>query len=224
MFTGIIEASGQVCSLVRRGGDLQLTLISQTLSMADVRLGDSIAVNGVCLTVTDFGDDFFTVDVSIETLSRSSLEHLKQGSVVNLEKAMAANGRFGGHMVSGHVDGVGTIANLSKSGRAIDIWLSYPAELGRYIAEKGSITVDGISLTVNELDVDGHQLRLTIIPHTLLCTTIQNWRTGSKVNIEVDVVARYLERLLAPASGDVKSSGLTMAKLAEYGFLSGLKG
>lgn len=222
MFTGIIEASGHVRSFVRRSGDVQLTITSRTLSMTDVHLGDSIAVNGVCLTVTDFGDEFFSADVSVETLSRSSLEFLKQGSVVNLEKAMAANGRFGGHMVSGHVDGVGTITKLSKSGRAIDIWLLYPPVLGRYIAEKGSITVDGISLTVNELQ--DRQLRLTIIPHTMLSTTIEGWKSGTKVNIEVDVVARYLERLFTPIVDDEKPAGLTMEKLAKYGFLSGFKG
>lgn len=217
MFTGIIEALGSVRNIHRQGRDAQLILATGALAMDDVHLGDSIAVNGVCLTVVEFGADYFKADVSHETLSRSSLGALKPGSKVNLEKAMAANGRFGGHMVSGHVDGIATLAKIDNSGLAIDLWFKYPAELGRYIAEKGSITVDGISLTVN--DVTDDMLRLTIIPHTSEQTTISQWKVGSQVNIEVDVVARYLERLLQPQTAD-KSAGLTYQTLAENGFLS----
>ncbi|MFM2482274.1 riboflavin synthase [Celerinatantimonas sp. YJH-8] len=224
MFTGIIEALGSIRAITRQGADAQLTIATANLSMDDVHLGDSIAVNGVCLTVVAFGQDYFKADVSHETLARSSLCQLKLGSAVNLEKAMAANGRFGGHMVSGHVDGVATVQRIDNHGRSIDLWLKFPVELGRYIAEKGSITVDGISLTVNE--VSDHLLRLTIIPHTSEQTTISQWRGGSLVNLEVDVVARYLERLLTGTAESTAShsTGLTMQTLAENGFLSGHRG
>ncbi|MFM2486384.1 riboflavin synthase [Celerinatantimonas yamalensis] len=222
MFTGIVEALGRVQSIKRCGPDVQLTLQTGQLSMADVQLGDSIAVNGVCLTVVEFSADFFRADVSYETLSRSSLGKLKIGAWVNLEKAMVANGRFGGHMVSGHVDGLAQITQMQRQGQAVDVWLKYPADLARYIAEKGSLTVDGISLTVNQLQDD--QLRVTIIPHTSAQTTMNEWQVGRVVNIEVDVVARYLERLVMPEKTDRSTSGLTHDKLAEFGFLSVSRG
>ncbi|CAG9297324.1 riboflavin synthase [Celerinatantimonas diazotrophica] len=219
MFTGIIEARGTIQALRRRSVDVQLKVATHTLDMSDVHIGDSIAVNGVCLTVVEYSQDHFCADVSHETLSRSSLGKLKVGSNVNLEKAMAANGRFGGHMVSGHVDGLATVKSVSHQGLGIDIWLEFPAELGKYIAEKGSITLDGISLTVNELRQS--QFRLTIIPHSAEQTTISEWRKGSQINLEVDVVARYLERLLqSPNSTHTRSDTLSEEKLAECGFLS----
>ena len=218
MFTGIIEAIGRVETVTAVGGDVRLRLAVGQLDMADVKLGDSIAVNGVCLTVVEFDQGHFTADVSNETLAHSSLKGLKRGSSVNLEKAMLANGRFGGHIVSGHVDGLGELIQISPNGRALDYWVRVPTELARYIAEKGSVTVDGVSLTVNQ--VKGDTFRLTIIPHTAEQTIIQQYQVGQSVNLEVDVLARYLERLLtAPSERDKAQAGLTIEALAQAGFV-----
>ncbi|WP_026972989.1 riboflavin synthase [Aliagarivorans marinus] len=218
MFTGIIEACGQISEMRRVGGDIALSISCPELDMGDVRLGDSIAVNGVCLTVVRFDAESFVADVSHETIAQSALSKLKVGAKVNLEKAMLASSRFGGHIVSGHVDGVATVARIEKQARAIDLWIKPPAELQRYIAHKGSITVDGISLTVNQLD--GDLFRLTIIPHSAEQTTIVQWRQGDPVNIEVDVLARYLERLMQfPAQPDAPASGgIDKQFLAQHGF------
>ncbi len=221
MFTGIIEAQGKLIASQPKNGDVTLKLQSQQLDFSDVALGDSIAVNGVCLTVTEFGGDYFCADVSRETLRLTTLGNLSSGSLVNLEKAMQPSSRFGGHMVSGHVDGLGKVVTLSRDARSLHIEVEAPAELARYIARKGSITVDGISLTVNA--VDGCVFSLNIIPHTAEVTTIGQWQTGSRVNLEVDVVARYLERLLQaePEKGeDSKKSGIDRAFLAQHGFSS----
>ncbi|MGY5452490.1 riboflavin synthase [Agarivorans sp. MS3-6] len=216
MFTGIIEALGKISSIEKRRGDVRLNIACGHLDMADVRLGDSIAVNGICLTVVEYGSDFFCADVSTETLSLTSLAKCKQGDKVNLEKAMLATNRFGGHIVSGHVDGLAEVVNISPSARAINIWLKVPSELARYIAHKGSVTVDGISLTVNE--VQQQQLRLTIIPHTAEQTTISQWAPGQKINLEVDVIARYVERLIGYAEEN-KESTISTAFLAQHGFM-----
>src|SRR5690606_14955381 len=219
MFTGIIEAKGEIQSLAPRGGDVALTVLTGALDMSDVQLGDSIAVNGVCLTVTSLPGRGFTADVSGETLALTSLGTLKAGSVVNLEKALTPTTRLGGHLVSGHVDGVGTVRNLRPDARSTRIDIEAPAALARYIAQKGSITVDGVSLTVNS--VSGAVFSLNIIPHTQDMTTIGTWQAGTRVNLEVDIIARYLERLLLgeraaePGAGE----GLSMAFLAEHGFL-----
>ncbi|AJD49528.1 riboflavin synthase subunit alpha [Isoalcanivorax pacificus W11-5] len=219
MFTGIIEAKGEIQSLAPRGGDVALTVLTGALDMSDVQLGDSIAVNGVCLTVTSLPGRGFTADVSGETLALTSLGALKAGSVVNLEKALTPTTRLGGHLVSGHVDGVGTVRSLRPDARSTRIDIEAPAALARYIAQKGSITVDGISLTVNS--VSGAVFSLNIIPHTQDMTTIGTWQAGTRVNLEVDIIARYLERLLLgeraaePGAGE----GLSMAFLAEHGFL-----
>ena len=219
MFTGIIEAKGEIQSLAPRGGDVALTVLSGALDMRDVQLGDSIAVNGVCLTVTSLPGRGFTADVSGETLALTSLGALKAGSVVNLEKALTPTTRLGGHLVSGHVDGVGTVRSLRPDARSTRIDIEAPAALARYLAQKGSITVDGISLTVNS--VSGAVFSLNIIPHTQDMTTIGTWQAGTRVNLEVDIIARYLERLLLgeraaePGAGE----GLSMAFLAEHGFL-----
>lgn len=216
MFTGIIEAQGRLQSLTPKGGDLTLTVESAQLDFSDVKLGDSIAVNGVCLTVTQLGERAFSADVSRETLSLTSLGQLKPGSTVNLEKAMQPTSRFGGHIVSGHVDGLGKVVKLTPDARSIRIDVEAPAELAKYIAHKGSITVDGISLTVNS--VAGKVFSLNIIPHTAEITTIGQWQAGSRVNLEVDVVARYLERLLL---GDkaADASGISADFLAQHGFM-----
>ncbi|MBZ2190210.1 riboflavin synthase [Alcanivorax sp. JB21] len=225
MFTGIIEAKGEVLALTPSGGDVSLRLHTGALDMGDVQLGDSIAVNGVCLTVTSLPGNGFTADVSGETLNKTSLGSLKTGSPVNLEKALTPTTRLGGHLVSGHVDGVGKVVSLRPDARSTRIDIQAPAELARYIAQKGSITVDGISLTVNS--VDGAVFSLNIIPHTQDMTTIGNWKPGTQVNLEVDIIARYLERLLLgeraaePGVGADHGAtyGVTLGLLAEHGFL-----
>ena len=219
MFTGIIEAVGTILSMQSKGQDISLRIQSGKLDLADVKLGDSIATNGVCLTVVALPGDGYVADLSVETLKRSSFADARVGQKVNLEKALMPTSRLGGHLVSGHVDGVGSVVAITPQGRAMDYWIEAPAELARYIAEKGSITVDGISLTVN--GVDGARFRLTIVPHTTQETTIAQWSVGTRVNLEVDVIARYLERLILgdKAASPQKSSGVTMAMLAENGFL-----
>ncbi|WP_432452308.1 MULTISPECIES: riboflavin synthase [unclassified Agarivorans] len=217
MFTGIIEALGEIKSLEHRQGDVRLRIACAKLNMEDVCLGDSIAVNGICLTVVEYGGQYFCADVSTETLSLTSLAGCKQGDKVNLEKAMLATSRFGGHIVSGHVDGLAEVLSISPSARAVNIWLQVPKDLARYIAHKGSVTVDGISLTVNE--VNQQQLRLTIIPHTAEQTTIANWSVGQKINLEVDVIARYVERLFGYAEENKSSSKIDAAFLAQHGFV-----
>lgn len=219
MFTGIIEALGTISKLERRGDDIRLTVSSDKLDMSDVALGDSIATNGVCLTVTEMGSDYYCADVSAETIKYTGFAHYQSGSKVNLEKAMRPVDRFGGHIVSGHVDGVGTVSRIEKHTDYVEIWVNAPTSLAKYIAHKGSITVDGVSLTVN--DVNGAEFMLWIIPHTLQETVIGTYKPGTSVNLEVDVVARYLERLMLgekAAEPDAKS-GISMAFLAENGFL-----
>lgn len=221
MFTGIIEAVGSIRGLEPRGGDLRLRIATGKLDLADVKAGDSIATNGVCLTVVELPGDGFSADVSTETLARSTLKDLKVGSPVNLEKALQPQSRLGGHIVSGHVDGIGEVVGREVSARAILFRVQAPAELAKYIAEKGSITVDGISLTVNGLR--GAEFDLTIVPHTVQETNIGSWQPGTKVNLEVDVIARYLERLLlgdkAADAGNGNGGAISMAFLAENGFL-----
>ncbi|MGI2065470.1 riboflavin synthase [Shewanella sp. MF08487] len=217
MFTGIIEAVGTLRKLERKGDDIRLTVASGKLDLNDVRLGDSIATNGVCLTVVQQLADGYVADVSAETVSLTGFANYKVGSKVNLEKAVTPTTRLGGHMVSGHVDGIATVEQRLVRGQAIEFWLAAPAELGRYIAHKGSITIDGVSLTVNE--VDGSRFRLTIVPHTAGETTLISLQAGDKVNIEVDLIARYLERLMNYDGKDNKSGGVTMDMLARAGFV-----
>jgi riboflavin synthase len=193
MFTGIVEELGTVKSISHRSGTAIIDIAAKIV-LSEVKLGDSIAVNGVCLTVTSFNNLSFTADLSEETLRRSSLARLSSGSVVNLERAMAANSRFGGHIVQGHVDGLGTILELS--GRDGFNWLriELPEPIRKFVAGKGSIAIDGISLTVAE---DGdYYISVAVIPHTYKNTNLAALRTGDKVNIEVDVLARYLEKQL----------------------------
>jgi len=215
MFTGIIEAIGQLRTRQDKGGDVRIEIASGTLDLSDVKLGDSIAVNGVCLTVTQCLKEGFCADVSRETLSLSTLGNLRTGSPVNLEKALLATSRLGGHWVSGHVDGVGEVLSRKENARAVEFRIRAPAELAKYIAHKGSITVDGISLTVNA--VSGAEFALTLIPHTIKRTISQHYQAGTKVNLEVDLLARYLERLLQgekPTNG-----GISEAFLGEHGYL-----
>ncbi|MHB1230529.1 MAG: riboflavin synthase [Halothiobacillus sp.] len=195
MFTGIIQTVGSLVALSPKGGDVQLKVGAGKLDMNRVALGDSIAVNGVCLTVTAHDGHHFTVDCSRETLKLTTLGQLQPGSPVNLEPALTLSTPLGGHLVSGHVDGLAVVESRGEEARATSFWLRAPDDLARYIAKKGSVTIDGVSLTVN--DVDGARFRLTIIPHTLAQTIMGRYQPGSLVNLEIDVVARYLERLLA---------------------------
>jgi len=216
VFTGIIQSVGQIQSMQPQGGDQRIAVAIGALSMADVILGDSIAVNGVCLTVIDFDEHAFQADVSNETLACTTLGDLTVGAPVNLEKALLPTTRLGGHLVSGHVDGVGEIVALESDGRSLRFTLRAPQELARYIATKGSICVEGISLTVNS--VEGQEFDLNIVPHTLEETNLKNAEVGRPVNLEVDIIARYLERLLM-GSEDVVESGISRILLAESGFI-----
>jgi len=191
MFTGIVEGIGSVVATERRGGDLRLVIAAGTLALKAVQLGDSIAVNGICLTAVALGPARFTVDVSAETLRCT--EGFAPGAEVNLEKAMRPIDRLGGHIVSGHVDGVGTVASFEPVGESHLLAIDAPAELARYIAAKGSITVQGVSLTVNQ--VEDVRFFINLIPHTLAMTTLKHLKSGSRVNLEIDMVARYVERL-----------------------------
>jgi len=217
MFTGIIQALGEIRALEPRGGDLRLRIRTGKLNLEDVELGDSIAVNGVCLTAVELPGDGFAADVSNETLSLTSLGQLKSGSRVNLEKALTLQTRLGGHLVSGHVDGLGEVLERRDDARSVRFRIRAPKELARYIAHKGSITVDGISLTVNA--VEGDVFDLNIVPHTLHETVMSEYQPGRKVNLEVDLVARYLERLLlGDAAAQSDSEGVDLQMLAKAGF------
>lgn len=220
MFTGIIEAVGTVRRLEPRGGDLRLTVATGKLDLRDVKLGDSIATNGVCLTVVEQGGDYYVADVSSETVRRSTLASFRVGQRVNLEKALTPTTRLGGHLVSGHVDGIGEVISMQPDARSIRYRVKAPDELAKYIAEKGSITTDGISLTVNA--IDGAIFDLNIVPHTVSETNIADWAPGVRLNLEVDILARYLERLLlgdrAAQSQAASAGGITLSFLAEKGY------
>jgi riboflavin synthase len=218
MFTGIIQAVGEVAALEPSGGDVRLRIKTGALPLDDVALGDSICTNGVCLTVIELPGDGYWADVSVETLNFTTLGKLTTGSRVNLEKAMTPASRFGGHIVSGHVDGVGEIVSLEKDARSVRFVVRAPDSLAKYIAHKGSICVDGTSLTVNA--VSGAEFDLNIIPQTVAETIFSQYSPGSTINLEVDVIARYLERLvLGEAAADPAAKGLSMETLAENGFL-----
>lgn len=215
MFTGIIEAIGQVASLAKVEGDLRVGISAPSVDWHGVELGDSIATNGVCLTVTGKIADGFTADVSVETMAHTTIGAWRLGQSVNLEQALTPASRLGGHFVSGHVDGVGQVLQRARDARSERFTLRAPAELARYIAQKGSITVDGTSLTVNT--VKGCDFELNIVPHTLSHTIIGHYETGTSVNLEVDLIARYLERLLQPDLP--QPPNLTATFLAEHGFI-----
>ena len=194
MFTGIIEAIGTVESSESRDGDIRLGIACGELDLSHTRLGDSIAVNGVCLTAIAFHDKTFMADVSAETMSKTSLGQLSTGSPVNLETALTLNTALGGHLVSGHVDGLATLVEMQPDARSIRYRFEVDPAIQHYIAIKGSVTIDGTSLTVNS--VEGNQFDVNIVPHTQQKTVFQYYQDGSRVNIEVDIIARYLERLL----------------------------
>ncbi|MBP3250028.1 MAG: riboflavin synthase [Ruminococcus sp.] len=214
MFTGLIEETGKVSSL-RRGGNSSFIRIQAEKVLEGTVTGDSIAVNGVCLTVTEMGSGWFQADVMNETLARSSLGSLKPGDPVNLERAMAAGGRFGGHIVSGHIDGTGTVTDIKNDGIAVWYTITADPQILRYIVEKGSVALDGISLTVAK--VTAESFSVSVIPHTAEVTTLSKRKTGDKINIENDIIGKYVEKLMKPAESS--SGGLSMGFLAENGFI-----
>lgn len=217
MFTGIILAVGHIGAIQPKGGDCRLKIHTGKLPLADAALGDSIAVNGVCLTAVELGSDYFCADVSNETLSRTTLKTAKTGTTVNLELALTPSTRLGGHIVSGHVDGIGKVVDRHNDGRSIRFKFKAPDNLAKYIAEKGSICIDGISLTVNS--VDGAYFSVNIVPHTLQETTLGATDVGSEVNLEVDLLARYMERLMQGDAAAQCQGGVTEALLLNAGFI-----
>ena len=223
MFTGIIEDIGEIVSVRNEGNSSVLTIRSKKI-MDDVRLGDSIAVNGVCLTARNISGDTFTADVMAETLRRSSLGMLKTGSKVNLERAMQLNGRFGGHIVSGHIDGTGIIVGTKKEANAVWVEIKTDAKILKLIIEKGSIAIDGISLTVAY--VDDRVFKVSIIPHTASETTLLTKKAGDIVNLENDIIGKYVEKLLKPSDAtnikienDSDTKGLSLDTLIQNGFM-----
>lgn len=215
MFTGLIEDLGSL-QAIHTGSDQARLSVATALPMSELTLGESIAVNGVCLTVTSFGDGAFTADVSPETLGCTSLGHLSRGSKVNLERALRLSDRLGGHLVSGHVDGLAKVVGLQQDGNA---WrFSFQAEAGimDFMVEKGSVAIDGISLTIN--DVSEKTFSLAIIPHTLSLTTLQYCKVGDEVNVETDLIGKYVARFLHRGTTD-KPQDITMDVLAKHGFL-----
>ncbi len=194
MFTGIIQSIGRIKKIESLAGDAKIIIETLKLDMGDVALGDSISCNGVCLTAIEFNQKSYTADVSGKTLKLTTLGSLSQGDRVNLEKALTPTTRLGGHLVSGHVDGVGEIKAIKKDARSVQYTLQAPVDIAHYIAKKGSICIDGVSLTVNE--VSGNLFEINLVPHTLSETTANDYVVGTKVNLEVDLLARYLERLL----------------------------
>ena len=199
MFTGIVQKVGRIATKLPRGGDLRLVIAAADLPLATARVGDSIAVSGACLTAVEFTAGGFAADVSRETLSTTTLGGLEDDAPVNLEMALRAGDPLGGHLVSGHVDGVGTVVSVREDARSWRVRIRCPLELSRYVARKGSITVDGVSLTVNE--VDGDEFGVNLVPHTLEVTTLGRLAAGHRVNLEVDTIARYVERLVQASSG-----------------------
>ncbi len=216
MFTGLIEDLGTLRELQRSSQSVRLT-VATGLPMAELVLGESIAVNGICLTVVSFGDGQFCADVSPETLDRSTLGELKPGSRVNLERALRLSDRLGGHLVSGHVDGLATITERVRDANAVRFTFRIPPALSRYLIEKGSIAVEGISLTINQ--VSAETFGVSIIPHSLAMTTLHHRQPGDRVNIETDLIGKYVERLIKGASEDRKQGSIGVDFLAKHGFL-----
>ena len=219
MFTGIIEAIGKVEHSESRGGDIRLTIACGGLDLSHTELGDSIAVNGVCLTAVELHEQSFSADVSVETMSKTSLGRLAVGNPVNLETALTLNTALGGHLVSGHVDGLGTLVEMHTDARSIRYSFEVDPEIQHYIVAKGSVTIDGTSLTVN--GIEGNRFDVNIVPHTQQKTVFQYYQTGSRVNIEVDIIARYLERLLQGRTdaGKVKDQQM-LETLIKSGFIN----
>ena len=215
MFTGIVEEIGTV-ERVQHGQHSAVLAIRAAKVLENTKIGDSIAVNGICLTVTALPGGKFLADVMHETLNRSSLANLKNGSRVNLERAMQANGRFGGHIVSGHVDGIGTILQTKRDDTAVWYTIGAGPQILRYVVEKGSVTVDGISLTVAA--VSEESFSISAIPHTVEQTILKDKGAGDSVNLETDIIGKYVEKLMQPASSDTPKSRITEEFLSRYGF------
>ncbi len=217
MFTGLIEELGEIRSISKKGNSMRLSIAAHKI-MTDLAIGDSIAINGICLTVTDFASGRFSVDVMPETVSRTSLNGLKVGSKINLERAMAADGRFGGHFVSGHIDGVATLLAKKSIDNAEIFKFKFAAELQKYLVPKGSIAVDGISLTIADLGVN--EFTVSIIPHTLRETNLADLELGDQVNLEVDMLAKYVESILSGSEivAKQKKNNITEEFLKEQGF------
>lgn len=211
MFTGIIKAKGTIIAMDKRGGDVRLSVRSEGLPWSDYEVGESIAVNGVCLTAVALHEDGFDTDVSVETLDVTALGGLAAGSAVNLEPAISLGERLGGHLVSGHVDCTGKVISRAADARSIRLTIEIPKEYARYVAKKGSVCIDGVSLTVNE--VSSNTFALNIIPHTSEVTIINDYAAGTVVNVEVDLLARYLERLL-----DKDGDGISLEFLKAHGY------
>ena len=216
MFTGIILAIGKIFVIERTAGDFRLKIDTGKLSLSESQLGDSIAVNGVCLTAVELGAKYFCADVSNETWSRTTLSHATVGTPVNLELALTPSTRMGGHIVSGHVDGIGKVVEKKPDGRSFRFKFKAPDNLAKYIAEKGSICINGISLTVNE--VNGAEFGVNIVPYTLKDTTLGDAVVGTQVNLEVDLLARYMERLMQGEAAAYNHGGITEALLQKSGF------
>lgn len=215
MFTGIVEEIGTIQNIQKGRHSAVLTIGAEKV-LEDVKIGDSIAVNGVCLTVTSFSSHSFCADVMHETLNRSSLAQIRRGSHVNLERAMAANGRFGGHIVAGHVDGVGKITAIRRDDTAIWYTVQADTSLLRYVVEKGSVALDGISLTVAKVTAD--TFSISAIPHTVEQTVLKERAEGDLINIETDVIGKYVEKLLQPAQPQQPRSAITREFLTQHGF------
>lgn len=228
MFTGLIEEAGRVTGVRKSGGDWLLT-VACGFDLARVALGDSIAVSGACLTVVDKGEGGFTVQVSEETTRVTTLGRLAVGDIVNLERAMLVGGRLDGHIVQGHVDGIGVVESITPRSRSLEIWFRVPAGVGGYIVAKGSVAVDGVSLTVNQVEDRGEVTRFSVnlIPHTQKKTTLSGLKPGAAVNVESDVLGRYVERLLRRQGGAGqgvsagRGAGIDETFLREHGFLAG---
>lgn len=215
MFTGIVQSTGRIESIETRGGDLRLRVHCPDLELGNASDGDSIAVNGVCLTAVEISSTGFSADASKETMALTTLGMARPGTRVNLEKALTLSTLLGGHLVTGHVDGRGTIRARRREARSFQFRFAVEENLARYIARKGSICIDGVSLTVNA--VEGAEFEVNIVPHTLDVTTVDDWRVGGKVNLEVDLIARYTERLIA--AGHNGPATLNIDMLEEYGFV-----
>ncbi|MHB8624019.1 MAG: riboflavin synthase [Sulfuricaulis sp.] len=217
MFTGIVQAVGTIAAVQAIGGEARVRIETNKFDMSAVKIGDSIAVSGVCLTAVDVSAQGFSADVSGETLARTTLGRRRAGDPVNLEKALTLTTPLGGHLVSGHVDGVATLVSRREAGRSVLFRIEVPETLARYVADKGSVCVDGVSLTVNT--VDGTAFEVNIVPHTLVATTMGKLQADSEVNLEVDILARYLERLMLGERSAQSGSDITRGFLAQHGFL-----
>ena len=216
MFTGLVETTGTILRLERADRDLHLT-VGASLEPPELKIGESIAVDGVCLTVASFQGDAFTLDLSEETVGRSTFGQRRQGDEVNLERALRLGDRLSGHLVSGHADGTGRVAARQRRGESLVVKFEIPPELSRYLIEKGSVAVNGVSLTVNRCE--GRQFEVNVVPHTARASTLGNLKVGDRVNVEVDLIGKYVEKFLLQRSGSQSTGGVDHEFLTRHGFL-----